>query len=106
MLLAFNITPLYTTEDIPTLPEFIKEAHNFEIPPLSHKDLKKILVEMAPQYYQSFNEEVGKMTEIINSNKTIKTEEKSVEWRKILIKKWNLTSVYTQIEDKIVEVII
>lgn len=37
---------------------------------------------MAPQYYQSFNEEVGKMTEIINPGKTIKTEEKSniIRW--------------------------
>jgi len=43
------------------------------MPQLTHKDLKKILIEMAPRYNQSFLEEVHSMTEIVNPAKTIKT---------------------------------
>ena len=61
---------------------------------LSSKDLKKILLELAPKYYHSYREEMESMTEIINPNKTIKNEEDSAKWRDTLTKKWNLSAIY------------
>jgi len=84
---------------------FMKNSRYFEMNELSSKDLKKILLELAPKYNQSYTEEMESMTEIINPNKTIKTPEDSAKWRETLTKKWNLSSVYQSIDDEIVECI-
>lgn len=65
------------------------------MPRLSQPDLKKIIIELAPQYNQSFTEEMESMTEIINPAATIKKPEKCQEWIQVLTKLWNLGSIYT-----------
>ena len=84
---------------------FMKNSRYFEMNELSSKDLKKILLELAPKYNQSYREEMESMTEIINPNKTIKTPEESAKWKETLIKNWNLGSVYQSIDDEVVECI-
>jgi len=43
-------------------------------------------LELAPKYKNSYQEEIGLMTEIVDPETTIKTVEKSEEWLKLLTK--------------------
>jgi len=84
---------------------FKKNSRYFEMNQLSTKDLKKILLELAPKYYSSYTEEMCSMTEIINPAKTIKTVEDSNKWKETLRKKWNLAGVYQGMDDEVVDLI-
>lgn len=45
------------------------------MPSVSSKDLKIILSGLAPDFQQSFSEEIQKMTDIVDPEHTIKTDE-------------------------------
>lgn len=69
---------------------FVDKNYIFDMPAISNKALHKLLVELAPKYHESFQEEIKGMTDIIYPEKTIKTVEKSQEWLELLTKKYNL----------------
>ena len=76
------------------------------MPRLSKDDLKKILIDLAPNYNAAYAEEMESMIAIINPQSTIKNVEKGNEWRVNLTKLWNLGLVFTNVEDQIVDLIV
>ena len=77
----------------------------YDMPQLGKKDLKKLLVDLAQRYQQTYNEEIFLMTEIKNPQTTIKNKEKSDWWVRELSKKWNTEKMFDDVEDNIVELI-
>lgn len=76
------------------------------MPSLDGKDLRRMLLEMAPKYQASYSEEMHLMTEIKDEAKTIKSPVKGREWVERLTAKWQLDRVFTDVEPAILDVVI
>ena len=62
----------------------------YDMPTISKKELKKMLVDIAPRYQATYSEEIRLMTEIKDPLKTIKKPKKSQKWLELLTQKYNL----------------
>jgi hypothetical protein len=52
----------YDFEDKTLVKDFMMSAKIYEVPHLSSKDLKRILIDISGQYFESFNEEITAIT--------------------------------------------
>ena len=96
----------YYQNEIPIVQIFMDNLHVYDIPPLSGGELRHMLIQMAPEYLQSYKEEVKSMTEIKDPAKTIKKQDKCDEWVKVLTKQFNLERVYTDVDERIISLIL
>lgn len=85
--------------------KYMDNNYIYDMPPLTNKDLRKLLIDMAFRYQASFTEEIKSMTDILNPEKTIKTVEKSQEWVELLTKKWQLERVFKDIDSEVIDVV-
>lgn len=51
-------------------------------------------------------DEIGKMTQIVDRENTIKTEQMTVEWEKRLIDKWQLLTRFKAVNPEVLKVIV
>lgn len=84
---------------------FIDCSYNYDMPAVSKKDLKRMLIDLAPRYHATYSEEVRLMTDIKDPAHTIKTVEKSQEWVVHLSRKYQLHAVYRNLDNNIIDVI-
>ena len=58
------------------------------MPFMDERQLEALIMQCGPRYQNSYMDEMTKMTEIVDPEKTIKTEKMGIEWSQRLIKKW------------------
>lgn len=98
--------------------KFIDNNYIYDMPPLTGKDLRKLLVEMAYRYNVSFAEEVKSMTDVFEpegvrlpgNSKELEAwnikKAKSEEWIELLTKKFNLQKVFMDVENDVIDIVI
>lgn len=98
--------PQYCIDDHRILKEFMIKAKVIDVPSLSVKDLRQILVGLAHEMSSSWIQEIAKIIEIVDPKNTIKTIEMGEDWKKRLYKTYQLDRIYTKIEDRVLRHIV
>lgn len=68
--------------------------------------LQGMLKALGSSYRETYLDEVAKMTEIVNEQKTIKTKEMGIQWTKIFKDKWQVDQKFTEVHPSIINQII
>jgi len=105
-----NNQPIFSTgaEDIAT--EFLSHEDNndvmIDLSDLEEEELKLMICDLSKQYEIQMNEEINKMTEILNPEKTLKNPLDSPKIRNELIKNLNVADYFTDIQKDVMNIII
>lgn len=68
----------------------MEELIQIDLPFFDEKQLDQLLLACGHRYQSSYIDEIKKMTEIVDKENTIKTDQMAIEWEKRLIEKWQL----------------
>lgn len=68
----------------------MENLHQIEMPPMDKNTLQGMLKALGQSYRETYLDEIAKMTEIVNEQKTIKTKEMGQQWTKIFKDKWQV----------------
>ena len=77
-----------------------------ELPNLTVKTLESMLLNSAEIFQKSYQDEVNKMTEILDPNSTIKDVETCRIEKERLIKKWQLQTQFKSFDERVLKVIL
>ena len=86
--------------------EFYASAKFIDVPSVSVPELKSILLGLASEFNRSFRDEVAKIIEIVNPEKTIKTKEMGKDWQERLYKTYDLNRIFQQVDDRVLKHIV
>ncbi|CDW76061.1 ph domain containing protein [Stylonychia lemnae] len=83
--------------------EYEREIFNVvEMEPITPFDLRQILIDLAEQYERDMKDEIYLMTQIIDSNNSIKTYHGQLEIKNKMIKKYQVYDFFKEVEKEVI----
>lgn len=100
----------YDLEDELLVKDFMNSAKIYDVPHLSSRDLKRVLLDLAEQYNETFMDEVISTTTMAeikdDARKNAQVQAKAKEWYSILKAKYNLQRIFEKVDESILEVVV
>jgi hypothetical protein len=105
-----NNQPVLSPEAEEIATEFLSQEDNndvmIDLSALEEEELKSLLCDFSRQYEIEMKDEINKMTEILDPEKTARTQADATKTKNEMIKQYNVTDYFNEIQKDIMNVII